>query len=156
MRIHLLAVGRRMPAWVNDGVGEYLKRFPPGCSLQLHEIEPARRSKAASPERYKSDEADRLMAAIPKGALVVALDERGKSPDSQALSGWLENWMQSGRDVALLVGGADGLDARCLEGAELKWSLSPLTLPHALVRILVAEQLYRAWSILNNHPYHRE
>lgn len=156
MRIHLLAVGKRMPGWVDAGVSEYLKRFPSGCSLHLQEIEPARRSKNSPAERHKSEEADRLLAAVPKGANIVALDERGKSPDSPALSGWLEGWMQDGRDIALLVGGADGLDQRCLQAASRHWSLSPLTLPHGLVRIMVAEQLYRAWTILQNHPYHRE
>lgn len=156
MRIHLLAVGKRMPGWVDSGVAEYLKRFPAGCNLQLHEIEPAKRGKNSPADRHKAEEADRLLAAVPKGANIIALDERGKSPSSQGLSVWLGGWMQDGRDIALLVGGADGLDQRCLLAASLRWSLSPLTLPHGLVRIMVAEQLYRAWSILQNHPYHRE
>ena len=156
MRIHLLAVGRRMPAWVETGVATYLKRFPPECSLQIVEIEPARRSKSTPVERYKSEEADRLLAAVPKGAVIIVLDERGKSPTSAGLSKWLESWMQEGRDIALMVGGADGLDERCLQAADMRWSLSPLTLPHALVRVMVAEQLYRAWTIMKNHPYHRE
>ncbi len=145
-----------MPAWVNEGVAEYLKRFPAECSLQVREIEPARRTKSGSVEHYKKEEAERLLAAVPKGANIISLDEHGKSPDSPGLSKWMENWLQDGREVALLVGGADGLDSRCLEASSLQWSLSPLTLPHALVRVMVAEQLYRAWSILKNHPYHRE
>ncbi len=156
MHIHLLAVGRRMPAWVNTAVADYLKRFPPECRLQLTEIEPARRARNIPAERYKSEEADRLLSAVPKGANIIVLDEHGKAPDSVGLSKWLDGWMQDGRDVALMVGGADGLDQRCLQAAGQQWSLSPLTLPHALVRVMVAEQLYRAWTILRNHPYHRE
>mgnify|MGYP000073686742 FL=1 len=156
MRIHLLAVGRRMPGWVEAGVAEYLKRFPPECSLQIQEVEPARRSKNTSPDRCKSEEADRLLAAVPKGANIIALDERGKSPGSHDLAGWLGQWLQDGRDIALMVGGADGLDARCLQAASQRWSLSPLTLPHGMVRVLVAEQLYRAVTILAGHPYHRD
>lgn len=156
MRIHLLAVGRRMPDWVEAAAADYLKRFPPECSLRLQEIEPARRGKNIPVERYKAEEAERLLAAVPKGANIIVLDERGKSPDSPGLSRWLAQWMHDGRDVALMIGGADGLDQRCLQAASLRWSLSPLTLPHALVRVMVAEQLYRAWTILRNHPYHRE
>lgn len=152
----MLAVGRRMPAWVDAGVADYLKRFPPECKLQLQEIEPAHRSKNVPADRYRAEEAERLLTAVPKGASVVALDERGKSPGSTELARWLESWMQEGRDIALLIGGPDGLDERCLQAASLHWSLSPLTLPHALVRVILAEQLYRAWSILRKHPYHRE
>lgn len=145
-----------MPDWVNIAVADYLKRFPAECKLIIKEIEPARRAKNIPAEKYKAEEADRLLAAVPKGAQVIALDERGKSPDSHGLSTWLEGWLHDGRDVALMIGGADGLDQRCLDAASQRWSLSPLTLPHALVRVMVSEQLYRAWTILQNHPYHRE
>jgi 23S rRNA (pseudouridine1915-N3)-methyltransferase len=156
MRIHLLAVGRRMPAWVNDGFVEFARRLPPECRLELKEIAPGRRGKGVDSARAMTDEADALEEALPKGALVIALDEKGKSWTSVQLAQQLGRWMQDGRDVALLVGGPDGLAPSIKSKAVQSWSLSPLTLPHALVRVLVAEQLYRAWSILRNHPYHRE
>lgn len=156
MRIHLLSVGRRMPDWVNSAFADYQKRLPPECQLQLLEIEPARRGKSQSPAQARDAEAGRLLKAIPPGAQVIALDERGKSLTSAALARRMQGWLQDGRDVALLVGGADGLAESCRQRAEWHWSLSELTLPHAMVRVLLAEQLYRGWSILNNHPYHRD
>ncbi len=155
MRIHLLAVGRRMPAWVMSGYTEFAQRLPPECRLILTEIEPGERGKGRDPARAMMDEGTRLLAALPKSAQVIALDERGREWASVELSQRLQAWMQDGRDVALLVGGADGLAPEVKARAETSWSLSKLTLPHALVRVLVAEQLYRAWSILKNHPYHR-
>jgi 23S rRNA (pseudouridine1915-N3)-methyltransferase len=143
MRIHLLAVGRRMPG------------LPPECRLELKEIEPGERGKGRDPARAKAEEGQRLLSALPKSACVVALDEQGREWSSVELSQRLQAWLQDGRDVALLVGGADGLTDEVKARAEASWSLSKLTLPHALVRVLVAEQLYRAWSILKNHPYHR-
>lgn len=156
MKLHLLAVGRRMPEWVNTAFADYSRRMPAECSLHLNEIEPYRRGKAQSRERAREEEGQRLLRAIPGDALVIALDERGKSLSSVALAGHLDDWLQAGRDVALLVGGADGLSTDCLQRANWRWSLSELTLPHAMVRVLLAEQLYRAWSISRNHPYHRE
>ncbi|TVQ90640.1 MAG: 23S rRNA (pseudouridine(1915)-N(3))-methyltransferase RlmH [Chromatiaceae bacterium] len=159
MLIHLLSVGRRMPAWVEAGVAEYARRLPPDCALRLLEIEPARRGRGkASPaqvSRWQAEEGERLLRAVPAGALVVALDERGRAWSTVELSSQLADWLAGGRDVALLVGGADGLAAACLARAERRWSLSPLTFPHGLVRVILAEQLYRAWSILRGHPYHR-
>lgn len=156
MRIHLLAVGRRMPDWVNTAFQDFSRRLPPECSLQLTEIEPGRRGKSQNPERAMGEEGERLLKALPRDAWVIALDERGKSLTSVALSSHLNDWLASGRDVALLVGGADGLTGECRQRADWIWSLSALTLPHAMVRVLVAEQLYRAWSISKGHPYHRE
>lgn len=156
MRIHLLAVGRRMPDWVQAGFAEYSRRLPAECSLHLQEIEPGRRSKSQSPARAQAEEAGHLLGAVPGGARVIALEERGKSMTSMKLAAQMQDWLQDGRDVALLVGGADGLTDACRQRADWQWSLSDLTLPHGMVRVLVAEQLYRAWSILNNHPYHRE
>jgi 23S rRNA (pseudouridine1915-N3)-methyltransferase len=155
MRIHLLAVGRRMPAWVTAGYAEYAQRLPPECRLLLTEIEPGQRGKGRNPARAMVEEGTRLLAALPKSVQVIALDERGQAWSSTELARRLQAWMQDGRDVALLVGGADGLAQEVRQRADASWSLSKLTLPHALVRVLVAEQLYRAWSILNNHPYHR-
>ncbi len=155
MRIHLIAVGERMPAWVQQGYEEYAKRLPPERSLRLVEIAPGRRGKGFDLARAIQDEGERMLAAIPKGSLVLALDERGKEWTTLELAEQLRGWLQGGRDVALLAGGPDGLAPACRDRAEGIWSLSRLTLPHPLVRVVVAEQLYRAWSVLQNHPYHR-
>jgi 23S rRNA (pseudouridine1915-N3)-methyltransferase len=161
MRIRLLSVGRRMPGWVNQGFAEYAKRLPAECALELVEIEPGRRgsgrgkASAGELERIRREEGKRLLLALPEGALAVALDLRGRSWSTEQLAGQLSGWLGSGRDVALLVGGPDGLADTCLARAEQRWSLSPLTFPHALVRVILAEQIYRAWSITKGHPYHR-
>ncbi|GAB0148596.1 MAG: 23S rRNA (pseudouridine(1915)-N(3))-methyltransferase RlmH [Marichromatium sp.] len=155
MRIQLISVGRRMPGWVEQGYAEYAKRLPPECALQLQEIEPARRVKNGSVARYKAEEAERILKAVPKGAAVIALDGGGQSWSTERLAQALEGWLADGRDRALLVGGPDGLDQRCLARAEQSWSLSRLTFPHPLVRVILAEQLYRAWSLTHGHPYHR-
>lgn len=156
MRIHLLAVGERPDDWVEQGYREFARRLPPECALRLTEVPAGRRGKNADIARLVEREGERLLAAVPAGALAIALDVRGVSWSTAQLAGRLEQWLQDGRDVALLVGGPDGLAPACLERAELRWSLSPLTLPHALVRVIVAEQIYRAWSICRGHPYHRE
>ena len=155
MRIHLIAVGKRMPEWVTAGFEEYRKRMPPECRLELVEIAAGQRGKGADLARLQREEGEKMLAAIPRGAEVVALDAGGKRVDTEGLSRWLEGWLAGGRDVALLVGGPEGLAPACLERADRRWSLSPLTFPHPLVRILVAEQLYRAVSIVKGHPYHR-
>jgi len=155
VRIHLIAVGTKMPAWVTQGFEEYARRLPADCALQLVEIAAGKRGKNADIARITRDEGERTLAAIPKGARVVALDVKGRSWSTGQLSQQLDGWRHEGRDIALLVGGPEGLAAECLACAEQCWSLSPLTLPHPLVRIVVAEQLYRAWSILHGHPYHR-
>lgn len=156
MRIHLLAVGERPEAWVEQGYREFARRLPPECALRLTEVPAGRRTRGADLARLVEREGERLLAAVPDGALVVALDVRGSAWSTEQLAGRLGRWMQEGRDVALLVGGPDGLAPACLERAELRWSLSPLTLPHALVRVIVAEQIYRAWSVYRGHPYHRK
>jgi len=144
-----------MPRWVQEGYGEYAKRMPAECSLRLIEIAPGRRGKGADIARALRDEGERMLAAIPKGCQVLALDVKGKSWDTEKLSGKMSEWMADGRDLALLVGGPEGLADSCLQRADGRWSLSALTMPHPLVRVVVAEQLYRAWSLLRNHPYHR-
>ena len=155
MRIHLLAVGTRMPSWVVEGYREYTRRLPRECSLHLVEIPPAKRHKSLTAEQARQQEGQALLAALPKDCKVVALDVRGKPWSTETLAAQLDDWLVSGRDVALLVGGPDGLSDACLERADQRWSLSALTYPHALVRIVLAEQLYRAWTISTGHPYHR-
>lgn len=155
MRIHLVAVGTRMPAWVDSGFREYAKRLPRECRLELVEVAPVKRAKGKDPAQGIEEEGRRLLAHLPKGARTVALDERGTAHSTEALAQRLEQWLHGGSDVALLVGGADGLSAEARTAAAEDWSLSPLTLPHPLVRIIIAEQLYRAWSIIHRHPYHR-
>lgn len=144
-----------MPTWVDSGFADYAKRFPPECRLELTEIPTGRRGKGLDPKRATVEEGRRQLAAIPKDARVLALDERGQSWSTAELAQKVAGWLQSGQDLALLVGGPDGLADDCLQRAAQRWSLSPLTLPHALVRVLVAEQLCRAISMLKNHPYHR-
>jgi len=155
MRIHLIAVGRRMPDWVNAGFEEYRKRMPPECRLELVEIAAGQRGKGADLARLQREEGERMLAAIPRGAEVVALDAGGKMVDTEGLSRWLDAWLAGGRDVAMLIGGPEGLAPACRERADRLWSLSPLTFPHPLVRIIVAEQIYRAMSIHKGHPYHK-
>lgn len=144
-----------MPGWVETGYRGYAKRLPQECSLHLIEIEPGHRGKGANPDVARREEGSRMLAALPKGAQVVALDQGGKGWSTEELAGTLARWMADGRDLALLVGGPEGLSDDCRSRADRLWSLSPLTFPHPLVRIVVAEQLYRAWSILKRHPYHR-
>jgi len=144
-----------MPVWVDAGYTEYARRLPPECTLRLVEIEPGHRGKGASPELARREEGVRLLAALPKGAQVIALDERGTAWSTAQLAQELAVWLVEGRDLALLVGGPEGLDAACRTRADRLWSLSSLTFPHPLVRVILAEQVYRAWSLLNGHPYHR-
>jgi 23S rRNA (pseudouridine1915-N3)-methyltransferase len=155
MKINLVAVGNKMPVWVTQGFEEFSRRLPRECQLQLLEIAPAKRGKNAQPEQWKKDEATRILAAIPANHHVVALEVSGKSWSTEQLAAQMEDWLGDGRDVSLMVGGPDGLDASCLQRANQTWSLSALTLPHPLVRIVLAEQLYRAWTVIQNHPYHR-
>lgn len=155
MKITLLAVGQKMPAWVNTAYQEYAKRLSSDVKLDLLELPQAVNSKKVDAATSKRKESELILKAIPDQVDVVALDERGKPWSTKELSTQLQGWKNNGRDVFLLVGGPDGLDQQCLQRASKRWSLSNLTFPHPLVRILVAEQLYRAQSILNNHPYHR-
>ncbi len=155
MRLHLIAVGNRMPGWVDEGYQEYARRLPPECALQLHEIVAGKRGKNADIVRLTRQEGEKMATAIPKGARVVALEVKGKPWSTEQLSARLEHWLGDGRDVALLVGGPEGIEPALSASADEHWSLSPLTLPHPLVRIVVAEQIYRAWSLLKGHPYHR-
>ena len=155
MQISLITIGHRMPDWVTQGYNEFARRMPPECQLQLIELPLSKRSKASDLARLMEQEGDRMLASIPKDALVVALEVEGKAWSTPQLAGQLEGWLQMGRNVALLIGGPEGLARACRAKAEVHWSLSPLTLPHPLVRVVVAEQLYRAMSIIKNHPYHK-
>lgn len=155
MKIRLLAVGQKMPAWVTAGYSEYATRMPPECRLELIELPLAQRAKSAPLERAIQQEGERMLATLSGNEHLIALDVRGKAWSTEQLADEFAGWMQDGRDIALAIGGPDGLANDVLERAERRWSLSPLTLPHPLVRIVVAEQLYRAVSILKNHPYHR-
>lgn len=144
-----------MPPWVKTGYDEYAKRLPRECELILKEIPLAHRGKNCDIARLVKDEGDKMLAAIPPASHLVALEVSGKPWSTPELSSALARWLAGGKPVALAVGGPDGLAEPIKSKASEYWSLSPLTFPHPLVRIIVAEQLYRAWSILNNHPYHR-
>ena len=155
MKARLIAVGERAPAWVAEGFSEYQKRLSHWLPLELVEIAPGIRGKRRDAARATSDEGARVLAALPKQAQVIALDGRGKPWSSEQLAQRLESWRQHGGDLAFLIGGPEGHAVDVLAAAPERWSLGPLTLPHMLVRLLVAEQLYRACSLLANHPYHR-
>jgi len=155
MQIEIVAIGRRMPDWVDQAFGEYHRRLAHGLKVNLKALEASKRTPTVGRERGRDEESRRLLAAVPAGGRIICLDEHGKNWSTQELSTQLTSWMEDGRPVSLLIGGADGMNRDCLQQAEKIWSLSALTLPHPLVRVVVIEQLYRAWSILKNLPYHR-
>ena len=156
MRSHLVAVGKRVPTWVTTGFNEYNKRLPKELRLDLVEIAPVVRSKSTTAQKIMTEEAKRIRAALPQNAMLITLDEHGTQFDSPTLSRKIESWSRQGQDLVFIIGGADGLGADLKQKTDMLWSLSPLTLPHALVRVIVVEQIYRAWTILQKHPYHRE
>jgi 23S rRNA (pseudouridine1915-N3)-methyltransferase len=155
MHARLIAVGERMPAWVAAGFAEYSKRLSHELPLQLIELKPGARGKGRDDARAMADEGAAMLAALPRGVHVVALDSRGSAWSSEQLAKQLLDWRMAGRDLAFLIGGPDGLARDVLQRADQRWSLGALTLPHMLVRLVVAEQLYRAVTIVNGHPYHR-
>ncbi|NJD24501.1 MAG: 23S rRNA (pseudouridine(1915)-N(3))-methyltransferase RlmH [Betaproteobacteria bacterium] len=155
MKLAVLAVGNRQPAWVTEGCAEYVRRMPRESPLAVVEIKPEPRG-AKSREQLLAAEKGRIREALAPGSRIVVLDERGDDLTTLQLSRRLAAWMQDGRDVALLIGGADGLDGELKDAADERLRLSSLTLPHGLARLLLCEQLYRAASVLRNHPYHRE
>jgi len=155
MQLVIAAVGHKMPAWISSGFDEYAKRMPADCRIVLKELKPVERSGSKTAETAMALERTRIEAALPKGARIIALDERGRDLTSVQLAQHLTQWQQDGRDVAFIIGGADGLDAEFKAKADMMLRISSLTLPHGMVRVLLAEQLYRAWSITQNHPYHR-
>ena len=155
MRISVIAVGTRMPAWVSQGITEYSKRLPRELQLIWREIPLARRGKDASAQQLCASEGEQILKAIAPGERVIALDVTGQRLSTEQLAQQLESWQMSGDNYSVLIGGPDGLSPACLGRADQRWSLSDLTLPHPLVRVLLVEQLYRAWTITVNHPYHR-
>ncbi len=155
MRVRIIAVGTKMPAWVQEASGDYLKRFPREWSVEFVEIPLGHRSKGQDSTKAIAKEGEQMLAAIDSRDYVIALEVRGKSWSTEQLSQQMQHWQMNGDNIALLVGGPDGLAPACVARAQQCWSLSPLTLPHPLVRVLLAEQLYRGWTILKNHPYHK-
>ncbi len=156
MKLVIAAVGTKMPAWVETGYAEFAKRLPRDCPLELVEVKAEPRTTGKTPAAMMAAEAERLRAALPARRRLVVLDERGDDISSRQLAERLQKWMGMGDDVAFVIGGPDGLDPSFKAEAQEKIRLSSLTLPHAMVRPLLAEALYRAWSLVNNHPYHRE
>ncbi|GLQ96002.1 23S rRNA (pseudouridine(1915)-N(3))-methyltransferase RlmH [Dyella mobilis] len=155
MRARLIAIGERMPSWVAEGFAEYRKRLSHDLPLELIELKPGARGKSRDDARAMHDEGASILAALPRDTHVVALDGRGKTWSSEELAEQLARWRMAGRDLAFLIGGPDGHSPDVLARADQKWSLGPLTLPHMLVRLVLAEQLYRATTLLAGHPYHR-
>jgi len=156
LKIYLIAVGKKMPEWINTGYAEFSKRMPPELQINLIEITPSVRNKSTPVEKNIKEESARIQTAIPANSRLIVLDKKGKNFSSVALSEKMESWLPMGQDISIVIGGADGIDPVIKQQADEKWSLSSFTLPHALVRVVVTEQLYRAWSILQGHPYHRE
>jgi len=156
MPLLIVAVGQRIPDWAQAAWNDYAKRFPPELKIELKSVKTEARTGGKTIEQLMQAERRRIEEAIPKGARIVVLDERGLRLSTMALADKLKTWQQSGDDLALVIGGPDGLDPAFRQAAQERIRLSDLTLPHALVRILLVEQLYRAWSINANHPYHRE
>ncbi len=156
MRVSVVCVGHKMPAWIQAGFGEYAKRLPPEIRLEVVELKPEEKTSGKTIEKARALEGERILAAIPEGSTVYALDEKGRPVTTQGLSVMLAGWMRDATHPAFVIGGADGLSEAVRNRADKLVSLSALTLPHGLVRVLLAEQLYRAWTILAGHPYHRE
>lgn len=155
MHLRVAAVGQRMPGWVEEAWTEYTRRIPSNLGLSLAEIPLAKRGRNADTARLKITESEALYKAMPDRARVIALDVKGQTWSTEKLAANLQQWMTDGRDVGFMIGGPDGISKDILQKAETRWSLGPLTLPHPLVRVVLAEQLYRAWTITQNHPYHR-
>ncbi len=156
MQIDLIMVGKRMPDWINTAVNEYKKRLPHHIEIKLLEITPANRQKKDSAENYKHQEQEKILKAVAPHSRLIVLDEHGKMQTSKKLATTMQNWLDDHQHVSLIIGGPDGLTNELLNRADERWSLSAMTLPHGLVRVILIEQLYRAWTILANHPYHRE
>lgn len=155
MQVTVIAVGHRMPEWIENGFKEYAKRMPSEWHFSLKELKPVERTSNRKAETVMAAEAMKIVSAIPKGAKIIALDEHGKDLTTIQLADNMKKWLQDGRDLVFVIGGADGLDAAIKKQADMLVRLSSLTLPHGMVRILLAEQLYRTSTILQNHPYHR-
>ncbi|PHH57126.1 23S rRNA (pseudouridine(1915)-N(3))-methyltransferase RlmH [Coxiella burnetii] len=155
MKINVVAVGKRLPAWIKAGFQSYADRLPRDFDLNLIEIVAFKRSKGADLKKIMLQESQQLIDAVPKESEIIVLDRLGEEVDTPTLAQKLSQWRHENRSISLLIGGPEGLSATCIDKARWVWSLSALTLPHALARVIVAEQIYRAWSIITNHPYHR-
>ena len=155
MKLRIVSVGHKMPSWVETACAEYIKRMPREASVEIIEIKPEKRAAGNSTDNIQLIEAKRILDVIGKDYLI-ALDERGQEVTTLQLAEKFKEWQSSGKDIALVIGGTDGLHASVKQKADWLWGLSKLTLPHAMVRIMLAEQLYRAHSVITNHPYHRE
>ena len=155
MKLRIISVGHKMPSWVETGCAEYTKRMPREATVEIIDIKPEKRAAGNSTENIQLIEAKRILEAVGKD-FCIALDERGQEVTTLQLADKFKDWQASSRDVALIIGGADGLHTSVKQKADWLWGLSKLTLPHAMVRVLLAEQLYRAYSVITNHPYHRE
>ncbi|MBT8113919.1 MAG: 23S rRNA (pseudouridine(1915)-N(3))-methyltransferase RlmH [Arenicella sp.] len=155
MKIKLIAIGKRMPGWVTDAYQQYARRLPPVCQLELVEIAAKKRGKNPDIPRILRAEAADIKASIPDSHLTIALDRKGKTIDTVQLAQHMQNWIDQSQDVAILIGGPEGIDPELIGATSIKWSLSALTFAHPLVRVMLAEQLYRAWTINANLPYHR-
>ncbi len=155
MKIRLLTITHKSPSWIAAGYEDYAKRLPPHCQLELVEIPAEKRTANADLKRIMDREGEKMLAAMKPGAHVIAMDKGGKNWDSEQLAAQMKDWLQNGKNIELLVGGPEGLAPACLARANEKWSLSAMTFPHLIVRLILAEQLYRAFTILNNLPYHR-
>ena len=154
MRLRVLAVGQKMPAWVDQGVEEYARRMPREISVEWLDIPPAKRG-SATREKYRVQEAEAIEAKLSGKDYVVALDISGKAVSTELIAERFDQWQMQGEQISIVIGGPDGLHPNILKGAKERWSLGQVTLPHPLVRVILAEQLYRAWSVQAGHPYHR-
>lgn len=155
MKLLIVSVGHKMPSWISEGYDEYAKRMPREAKIELIELKPEPRTTGKTVEQIMEIEAQRILSALPNNCFKIALDERGAQPTTIKLAEQMKAWLAGGQDIAFVIGGADGLHASVKQVADKLMALSSLTLPHAMVRVLLAEQLYRAYSVINNHPYHR-
>lgn len=156
MKLIIVSVGHKMPDWIKAGFSEYTKRMPREARIELLEIKPESRTSGKTVLQIMEAEAQRILAVLPQNCMRIALDEHGMQPTTKQLAAQMQEWMREGRDVAFIIGGADGLHESVKQAAHQLLALSAFTLPHAIVRVLLAEQLYRAYSLMHNHPYHRE
>lgn len=156
MKIHLVAIGHKMPTWVEQACDDYIRRLPAELRINSILLPLIKRGKNPDITRIVRDESRKLLAAVPENSTLVVLDVLGKSLSTPKLAKQLDNWMSNGQDVCIIIGGPDGVSKELLDKAQLKISLSELTFPHTLIRVMLVEQLYRAWTINNNHPYHRD
>lgn len=156
MKLFIVTVGHKMPGWITTGFNEYAKRMPRETKIELMEIKPEPRTTGKNTQQIMEAEAQRILTALPQNCRRIALDEHGAQHTTKQLASQMQDWMGEGQDVAFIIGGADGLHDSVKQSAQQLMALSAFTLPHAFVRVLIAEQLYRAYSLMHNHPYHRE